>query len=215
MKKYKRMPPFVSPTKITIFAVCFVIISILFAITVGADLEYCKIICLIAFLLAFVCDLIIIIGAAGRYRFSDRCVELFYGPWIYKKLNYSQFNTVVISNASYNNGYGYGANTDIPIKRRIKQDGKNAKTVLPYITFHKSGYPVHMIKKGMSSRDLFMLNDTKIYCLGICWFDAFREMLRYIDCDIYILEDVYFRFKEQFDVAVSECVQAADRLHII
>ena len=214
MKKYKRKVPLVSPAKTAVFALCFVLISIVLAVVIGADNEYFAV-CIVIASLAIILDLFVIIGAGGRYSFSDKYVNVFFGPFVCKKLDYRQFSAIVISNASYNNGYGYRVSADIPMKYRIKTDNKTAKTVLPYITFHKSGYPISKIAKGMSSRDLFMLNDEQIYCLGICWFDSFREVLSYTNCDVYILGDVYFRFKEQFDNAFSEHSQKSNRFHIV
>ncbi len=35
--------------------------------------------------------------------------------------------------------------------------------------------------------------------IGLCWFDALGELLAYTDFNIYVLEDVYLRFKGKFD----------------
>ncbi len=76
-------------------------------------------------------------------------------------------------------------------------------------------YLIDKFKSGMNSRDLFMLNHDEIYCLGICWFDSLEELLKYTDWNVYVLEDVYLRFKGQFDTVFSVCEGNLDRYYII
>ena len=67
----------------------------------------------------------------------------------------------------------------------------------------------------MNSRDLFMINNDEIYCLGICWVDSLKELLKHTNCSVYVLEDVYLRFKGQFDVAFSVDKENLNRFYVI
>ena len=97
---------------------------------------------------------------------------------------------------------------------RDKQNTES-KVTFPFITLHKPQYPADKIKKGMNSRDLFMINNDEIYCLGICWFDSLDELLKHTDCPVYVLEDVYLRFKERFDTAFLAYKESLERFCII
>ena len=66
----------------------------------------------------------------------------------------------------------------------------------------------------MSSRDLFMLDNNNIYCLGICWFDSLDELLKHIEHKVYVLEDVYLRFRGQFDTIFLK-YKCKDNIYII
>lgn len=198
MKKYAKKIPLISPLKIAIAALCAAIATGMVIINTGFDNEW-YIICggITASLL--ICDLFIIIGVAGKYCYSDTCIKIMYHFLTYKKLKYAWYTAVVISNASYNNGYGYGINGNVPMQYKIKCDNGNIKVTLPFITLHKPSYPVDIIKAKMNSRDLFMLSNDELYCLGICWFDSLTELLNHTQVPVYVLEDVYIRFKEKFD----------------
>lgn len=211
MKKYKRKVPLISPLKMAIAALYAAIATATIIIFVGTDNEW-YIICGGIATSLFACDLIIIIGVGGKYGYSDKSIELLYCSLPYRKLKYSCFCAVVISNASYNNGYGYGINGNIPMQYKIKG---NIKVTFPFITLHNPEYPVHKIKTGMSSRELFMLNSDEIVCLGICWFDSLNELLKHTNCPVYVLEDVYLRYKGQFDVVFSVYKENLDRFYII
>ena len=214
MKRYKRKTPLLSPLKIAIAAFCAAIATAMVIIFVGTDNEW-HIICGVITALLFVGDLFIIIGAGGRYCYSDKYIEVFYPLLSYKKLDYSCFCAVVISNASYNNGYGYGINGNVPMQYRVKGNNGHTKVTFPFITLHKPQYPVDKIKKGMNSRDLFMINNDEIYCLGICWVDSLTELLKHTNCSVYVLEDVYLRFKGQFDAAFSVYKENLNRFYVI
>lgn len=212
MKKYKRRMPLISPFKIAIAALCAAMATAAVIAFTGTD-NAGYIMCGGITVSLIICDLFIIIGACGRYRYWDECIEVFH-LLLNKKLKYSCFGAIVISNASYNNGYGYGINVNIPMMYRDKQNTES-KVTFPFITLHKPQYPVDKIKKGMNSRDLFMINNDEIYCLGICWFDSLDELLKHTDCPVYVLEDVYLRFKERFDTAFLAYKESLERFCII
>ena len=214
MKRYKRKTPLISPLKIAIAALYAAIATATIIIFVGTDNEW-YIICGGITVALFVGDLFIIIGASGRYRYSDKYIEVFYNLLLYKKLDYSWYNAVVISNASYNNGYGYGIYGNIPMQYKIKENSRHTKVTFPFITLHKPQYPVDKIKEGMNSRELFMINNDEIYCLGICWIDSLTELLCHTNIPVYILEDVYLRFKETFDIIFIQYETDIDRFYIV
>ena len=214
MKKYKRKIPLFSPLKMAIAALYATIATAMIIIFVGTDNKW-YIICGAITASLFICDLFIIIAVGGRYRYSDKCIEVFYQSLPYKKLNYSWFSAVVISNASYNNGYGYGVNGNYPMQYRVKGNNGNTKVIFPFITLHKPRYPLNKIKEGMNSRDLFMINNDEIYCLGICWVNSLKELLEHTNCPVYVLEDVYLRLKGLFDATFLVYKENLDRFYII
>lgn len=214
MNKYKRKSPLISPIKMTVAALCAVTATILVIIFGGTDNEW-HILCGGIAAMLFVCDLFIVAGAAGRYGYSDKCIYLIYPPFTYKKLYYSDYNAVVISNASYNNGYGYGVNGNMPMQYKVKGENRYTKGTYPFITLHAPQYPLNQIREKMNSRDLFLADSENIFCLGICWFDALSELLAHTDMPVYVLEDVYLRFREKFDSIFTQCENNIDRFYII
>ena len=214
MNKYKRKMPLISPLKMAIVALYAAIATILVIIFSGTDNEW-HILCGGIAVMLFVCDLFIVAGAAGRYGCSDKCIYLMYPPFTCKKIYYSDYNAVVISNASYNNGYGYGVNGNIPMQYKVKGENGCAKVTYPFITLHTPRYPLNQIHERMNSRDLFLADSENILCLGICWLDGLSELLAHTDMPVYVLEDVYLRFREKFDSIFTQCENNLDRFYII
>ena len=60
-----------------------------------------------------------------------------------------------------------------------------------------------------------MINNDEIYCLGICWVDSLKELLKHTNCSVYVLEDVYLRFKGLFDDAFSVYKENLDRFYVV
>lgn len=214
MSKYKRKTPLISPIKMAVAALCAAIAAIMGVIFSGTDNEW-YIICGGIAVTLFFCDMFIVAGAAGQYGCSDKCIYLMYPPFTYKKLYYSDFNAVVISNASYNNGYGYGVNGNMPMQYKVKGTDGYTKVTYPFITLHTPQYPVNKIQERMNSRDLFFADSENIFCLGICWFDALSELLTHTDMPVYVLEDVYLRFRGKFDSIFAQHETNIDRFYII
>lgn len=214
MNKYKRKSPLISPIKMTVAALCAVAVTIMNIIFSGTDNEW-HILCGGIAAMLLIGDLFIVAGTAGRYGCSDICIYLMYPPFTYKKIYYSDYNAVVISNASYNNGYGYGVNGNMPMQYKVKGENGYAKVTYPFITLHTPQYPLNQIRGRMNSRDLFLADSENIFCLGICWFDALSELLAHTDMPVYVLEDVYLRFKEKFDSIFAQHETNIDRFYII
>ena len=214
ISNYKKRVPPISLWKITVAALYGALSAIIISIFSGTD-NIWIIICAVISASLFITDLFIIIATCGRYRFSDECIEITYLSFCFKRLYYSSFDIAVISNASYNNGYGYGINGEIPMQYRIKENGIYRNVVYPYISMHKSRYPFAKIESAMSSRDLFRIDNEDMYCLGVCWFDSFKELLSYSDYPIYFLEDAYLRFKDRFDNILNEHEEDLERIYII
>lgn len=214
MKKYKRKTPLLSPIKMTFVALCAAAVTAAVAVT-NTDNQLLIILCGGITAVLIINDLLITIGAGGKYSYFEKYIKISSTLLPSKKIVYSSVCAVVISNASYNNGYGYGINGNIPMQYRVKRDDGCRNITYPFITLHKPQYPIDKIKKGMSSRDLFVINSDKIYCLGICWDDSFNELLKHAECPVYILEDVYLRFKEQFDNAFCAHKENINRFYIV
>ena len=205
MKRYKRKIPIISPLTIAAAVLCTAVASGVSVLLRDYSLGIAFGGVSVALFVLFLSDLL---AAAGRYCYYDNDIELSCVPLIKKNLPYSRYNAVVISNASYN--YSYGSYS---IPMQYKTEG-SAKVTLPYITLLGAQYPLNKVASGMDNRELYVLHDDR-YCLGICWFDSLRHLMEKRNDPVYVLEDVYLRFKEQFDRVFLEADDIPDRVYII
>lgn len=214
MKQYRRKVPLFPLRKLFIIALIFVIISMLCFITSGEYGAICIIFTGIATALLGTI-LFAMLGAGGQYRYSENGVEVSFGPFIRKKILYGDIYGVVISNASYNGGRSDQMCFDMPMQYTVKTNNGKIKLQFPFISLLKSHYPLKQIKTGMSSRDLAVIESDKIYCLGICWPGALDELMKHTDMPVYVLEDVYLRFKGLFDATFAACAKKDRHLFIV
>lgn len=214
MKKYKRTLPMISPAKIAIVALCAAIATVVVYLLAGSENEWI-IICGGLFIALMAADLFVIIPSGFRYSYDDFFIKLSYLSIVYRKISYSKYAAIFISNASYNNGYGSGVYGNIPIQYKSKGKTETITTIYPFITLHSSDYPVKKTESGMSSRDLIMLDSQDAFCLGICWFDSLTELLDRTDISVYVLEDVYLRFRKTFDSIFIQHEVNINRLFIV
>ena len=205
MKRYKRKIPIISPLTIATAVLCTAVAAEASVLLGDHSLSIVFGGVSVALFVLFLSDLL---AASGLYCYYDNDIELSYVPLIKKKLPYSRYNAVVISNASYN--YSYGSYS---IPMQYKTEG-SAKVTLPYITLLGAQYPLNKVASGMDNRELYVLHDDR-YCLGICWFDSLRHLMKKRNDPVYVLEDVYLRFKEQFDRVFLEADDIPDRVYII
>lgn len=105
MKKYRRKVLLFSLKKLFIIAFLLVGIVILSFISSGEFNAVCIIFSGIAVTLLFL-GLFAKLGVAGRYRYNETSIEIFFGSFIWKKISFENISGVVISNASYNCGRG-------------------------------------------------------------------------------------------------------------
>ena len=208
MKRYKRKIPIISPLIIAAAVLCTAVAS---GVSVLLGDHTLGIVFGGASVASFVLFLSDLLATAGRYCYYDNDVELSCVPLIKKKLPYSRYNAVVISNASYN--YSCGSYS-IPMQYKTAGSAKCAKVTLPYITLLGAQYPLNKVTSGMDNRELYVLHDDR-YCLGICWFDSLRHLMKKRNYPVYVLEDVYLRFREQFDRVFLEADDISDRAYII
>lgn len=205
MKRYKRKIPIISPL---IIAAAVLSTAVASGVSVLLGDHAPGIVfggVSVALFVLFLSDLL---ATAGRYCYYDNDIELSCVPLIKKKLPYSRYNAVVISNAAYN--YSYGSYS---IPMQYKTEG-SAKVTLPYITLLGAQYPLNKVTSGMDNRELYVLHDDR-YCLGICWFDSLCHLMKKRNDPVYVLEDVYLRFREQFDRVFLEADDISDRAYII
>lgn len=214
MKKYRKKVQTISPSKMAIAALCLAITTVMIIIFSGIDNDW-WVVCGWGYFTLFCFYLIDILESSYRYIYTDKYIESFFLFIPYKKLKYSWFSVIVISNATHRVGNGIEWCNTAPMQYKVKGKNGHTKVTFPFITLHTSDYRIDKIRKGMSSRDLFMLNSDEMYCLGICWFDSFQELLKHTDCDVCILEDVYLRFKGQFDIILKKNNESLDRFYIV
>lgn len=213
MKKYKCRTPLVSTKKFGISVLCAAIAALIISLIFGIDskwtvISYCPLIYLLFTYIS------VHIAVLTRYSYCDKFIQLWYLSFTFKKIRYSDINSICVSNAAYNNGFSR-YDTIFPMMYKSKDREKVLKTVFPFITLHKPDYPIHKLNSGMYSRDLYNLDDEEIFCLGICWFDSFKELLNHTNCPVYVLEDVYLRFKGMFDMIFMQYNDDNSRFYII
>ena len=155
------------------------------------------------------------LGVAGRYRYSKKSIEIFFGSFMCKKISFENIYGVVISNASYNCGRGDQLCYSIPMQYTVKSSDGKMQVPYPFISLLKQHYPIDQLKVGLSSRDLEAINADKIYCLGICWPESLDELMKHTEIPVYILEDVYFRFKGLFDTTFAAYLKGNRQLFIV
>lgn len=212
MKIYKQTT-FISFSIKVLLSVLYVVTAVLniyFLISKKTDWLF---LCFVFLLALTIVNTMFLLTQCFNYSYSQSFIKLLFLSITYKKVYYNKYDNIVISNASYNNSYGPSVN--IPLQYKSRGANKTIQTIYPFITLHKPNYPLNKIKSGMYSRDLFMLQDMEIYCLGICWFDSFEELLEHCDMPIYVLEDVYLRFRGKFDSIFVKHEVDIDRFYII
>lgn len=215
MKRYRKCTETTSSRMIALAILFFLIVAVIIAIVNGIKSE--GFIILISILITLICLLIINkLSVAQTYSYFNNYINLYYLCVRYKKIKYYDYSYAVISNASYNMGYGYSTpNVDRPMQYVVETSSSRTKVTYPFISLHTNNFPLHKIKKELTSRELFFLKDDEICCLGICWFDSFEELLSHTDMDVYILEDVYLRFQYDFDITISRTSKGLERFYIV
>ena len=214
MKKYRRKVLLFSLKKLFIIAFLLVGIVILGFISSGEFNAVCIIFSGIAVTLLFL-GLFAKLGVAGRYRYSEKSIEILFGSFMCKKISFENIYGVVISNASYNCGRGDQLCYSIPMQYTVKSSDGKMQVPYPFISLLKQHYPIDQLKVGLSSRDLEAINADKIYCLGICWPGSLDELMKHTEIPVYILEDVYFRFKGLFDTTFAAYLKGNRQLFIV
>ena len=214
MKKYRRKVLLFSLKKLFIIAFLLVGIVILGFISSGEFNAVCIIFSGIAVTLLFL-GLFAKLGVVGRYRYSKKSIEIFFGSFMCKKISFENIYGVVISNASYNCGRGDQLCYSIPMQYTVKSSDGKMQVPYPFISLLKQHYPIDQLKVGLSSRDLEAINADKIYCLGICWPESLDELMKHTEIPVYILEDVYFRFKGLFDTTFAAYLKGNRQLFIV
>lgn len=214
MKKYRRKVLLFSLKKLFIIAFLLVGIVILGFISSVEFNAVCIIFSGIAVTLLFL-GLFAKLGVAGRYRYSKKSIEIFFGSFMCKKISFENIYGVVISNASYNCGRGDQLCYSIPMQYTVKSSDGKMQVPYPFISLLKQHYPIDQLKVGLSSRDLEAINADKIYCLGICWPESLDELMKHTEIPVYILEDVYFRFKGLFDTTFAAYLKGNRQLFIV
>lgn len=205
MKKYKRKTSFLGYYLYIIIFICFSIITLAVYLSKGTNYPL-FIISLVLTIVSFIGVFSEILANGFKFQLKNNCIEILYFFIPYKKIDYIKYNAIVISNASYNNQIGYGIfdTQNIPMQYIIKNGNKSKKITFPFITMLEPTFPIHKLKDKMNSRDLPLSISQDCYSLGICWFEALSELLEHTDYKVYILEDVYMRFKGILDNTFSK-----------
>lgn len=159
---------------------------------------------------SFVITIFALIPELLHYQYSEFEILFSFAGICYYRIPYSEIGFIAVSNASYNNNYGYYPSSALPIQ--CKRDTK--KITMPFLTLHRDESEMRKLQIGQYCRDLaFLLNDCT--CLGICSVPSFSELAMHTNCPICILEDVYCRFKLEFDAALEEVYNCNRSVYIV
>lgn len=213
MKKYKRTLPLVSYKKGLITALLMSVVSFILCFLFGIN-NY-TMICFSLTIALWTIVIVVFFPSGYKYSLSESYIKLYYFSVFYRRVFYSKYGFAIISNASYNNSYGSGPYGNISIKYDSVGTSNTTSTIYPYTTLHESGYPINKTKSGMSSRDLYMIDSENTLCLGICWFDSLAELVDYSMLSVYILEDIYLRYRGMFDSLFAQNKSDTGRFFII
>lgn len=211
MKRYKRRKAFIKPKVLYIILICSILLILISAIS-HFEGELIIILCGILWITLLI-TFMNVLGTCQHFSCGKDSVTLSIFRRRYKTFRYNACSLIMISNASYLNGYGNPMYRNIPMLDDSDGNGRQKKT-LPYISLCGPSYPVSRVKPGMHGSDLRLLSD-EITFVGICWFDALNELLVNTNLPVYLLEDVYLGHKHKFDKTFVECGVDLNRLFII
>ena len=119
----------------------------------------------------------------------------------YKSKPCVDINYAVVSNAKFvsnnPNANGYCLYETVQTS-----DGK-IKRILPYLTVHNAHFLPDSLAVGMTNADVCKLsNDDESLDVGVCHFEALNEIILHTDAKIYILADVYNRYRDEFNAVM-------------
>lgn len=218
MKTHQKTVSVFSVRNCFLFALCSAVIaSLIYTLKFGDELTL-KMFDILAFVISIVSVYAALLGVSGfmlslkRYSYDTTHINVLYGSKVRQKLMYSEFDGVIISNAGLYEGVGSGYHW-VTLSYKSKGTNGTIKTVYPYITLRKPGWPRVKMKSGMNSH-LLSCNPNCVN-LGICWFDSFSELLEHTHVSVYVLEDVYLRFKGMFDPIFKQHEIELDRFYIV
>ncbi len=195
MKKYQCKTFFInSKSSLKVSGVLFLFATIAWAFKIYSPLVAVFFIYSFTFFLLF---LFALYGEKQFYAWEEEALSFSrfnFSP--YQMYGYNDFKYAVISNASGELRYG-----SYLMKYKISKNKIWCKKIIfPYITLFNDDFFKNSLIPKMTCLDVSCLKQEKL-CIdvGICWFDSFREMLEKTNVTVYILEDVYLRFKGAFD----------------
>ncbi len=138
-----------------------------------------------------------------RYVYCDEYIQMF---GLFKhKIWYKKYKAIAIVNAHTDGVKSAQTYITYTIK---DSNGKKKRIVYPYIQLLKPNFITRLLKSGAFSSSI----DSKM--LGICWFDSFEELLEHCNLPVYIVEDVYLRFRGKFDEILQSEKYDIDRFII-
>lgn len=203
MKKYKVRNPLIHSNKIIIITLyLFTIIGVVGLFTIPFC-EWYSVCVLIALALSFA-SAIIDLGASFKYAYLKKSICFYFCGIKFREIQYKTINGIIISDAIYNSGK-YDTNyADLPMCYKVVNGvGKREKIQYAYITVSKKATIDFSLITNKNSRSIHLTDTENFMNVGICWNDSFRDLLEKIDSDVYILENVYLRFKDEFDGIIS------------
>ena len=217
MKKYNKTVSWISPLKIGLPCfVCAIILNIISAFLYKSQEHnyqtFIPILLYISCILYLFSYCIICIPCAFKYTYTDTSIVFKCYNVPYRRLKYDEISSIIISNAVQIVSFD-SRPFDIPLYQYYNKNNVVQKKQYPYISLLTSDIELHKIKKGMNCR-LIRRQISNSICLGICYFDSLKDLINRTDVHLYILEDVYHRYKDEFDV-IMQNYSENNKFHIV
>lgn len=134
-------------------------------------------------------------GTMRQYDYQQDFLQTYFGKIKQKRIYYKDIQTVVISNAVHT-VKGGSISAQIPL---YKTTDSNDKTQYAYITLFGSDKIRECLQPEMTSLEVLWTNDmTNVLYGTVCQNAFFLQLLEHCTPKIYILEDVYLRFSEEY-----------------
>lgn len=212
MKKYCKTISIFSKSKFTcLLIILFVILLIIFIFN---GLSYALIIGASIFICIFLLWLLERIFENFKYSYQVDFLQTYFGCLKRKKIYYKDVQSIVISNAVHT-VKGGSLSAPIALRKRVTINGETKLIQYAYISLFSTDEICKYLKPQMNSLQLLWADPKMLYGT-VCWDESLGELLSYLTSKIYILEDVYFRFRDQFnDILAPYCMGNENNIFIV
>ena len=128
-----------------------------------------------------------------RYFITDDSIILTFCGIRYKRIMYSEWPVVIISNAVI-----YGTGMLFPLRDRARTKELGYTVSYPCFIPCTNSFPLHKVTAGMDASHVRGCNDLQSIYIGVCWKEALAELQKIDEVKIYVQRDVYNNYPELF-----------------
>lgn len=178
---------------------------ILFYVYVTYDAnEWIALLLMLSLLISVLSGGFIIASGQGFYYFYEK--DRIRASWgACREILYDEIHAICITNGTI----AIGCITESGIKLRSiekDKDGSLHWITKAYVTLHKNCQCKELMEPGRESYSIKMKSkDMNNYLIGFeCIFESLTELLKQTDCEVYLLEEIYWRFRDQFEKSIHD-----------